>query len=427
VKGPRVRYGGHGFFVAASHGAKNQKNLVKTAILAWNMHRPTVDDNACNNETKNGKAKAHNRSILIGLYPSHRTGPGMLLPPLLVAERNGALFRPFLSGGRVSCRFEEVMYRQPVLFRFLLPGPQVRRTRSHGRSENRMRNTFLSTLRSGALACSALALCLILTRTATAQAALDTVAAGSDYFQTLPGTFANVPGIGFVSFMGNPIGPGSTDTIVQRQADADINGAPIPIQITALSLKSTAPVNIGGSFFDVFVNLDTSDQTVHNKGSMTINGTPAGGTFSSFFDVFYDVTATQVGNPSNTMTFTGVDGGNLSGSNIWNPVAPLNAVIVTGPFGDQNANMHTGLPANEVDFFPGSLGNVTVDVPGMSPVGVANFLVESVGPNDLLHHVAGLADTPPGILFVPEPGAGSLLAVFLLPAAGFLLRRRKAA
>src|SRR5438876_12000125 len=44
-----------------------------------------------------------------------------------------------------------------------------------------------------------------------------TVALGTDYFQTQPGTFFNFgPGIGIVNFVGLPIGPLSTDTSVTR-------------------------------------------------------------------------------------------------------------------------------------------------------------------------------------------------------------------
>ena len=48
------------------------------------------------------------------------------------------------------------------------------------------------------------------------QASADTVNLGTDYLQTLPGTFFNftLPGLGTVPvpFMGNPIGPGNTDS-----------------------------------------------------------------------------------------------------------------------------------------------------------------------------------------------------------------------
>ena len=62
-----------------------------------------------------------------------------------------------------------------------------------------------------------------------------TVVLGSDYFHTSTASvFDFGPGIGLVNFMGNPVGPGNTDTIVQRQADATINGGAIPIQVVQL-------------------------------------------------------------------------------------------------------------------------------------------------------------------------------------------------
>ena len=112
---------------------------------------------------------------------------------------------------------------------------------------------------------------------------------GSDYLQTQPGSSFDFGGfIGVVNFTGLPIGPGLTDTIVQRQQNAyldpDGTAAPIPIQLVALSLESTAPVNVGGSFFDVFVTLDPSDAST---GTMTISANAAGtgGTFTSTLDV----------------------------------------------------------------------------------------------------------------------------------------------
>ncbi len=100
-----------------------------------------------------------------------------------------------------------------------------------------------------------LVLLVLLGSFTTAVAQSETVALGSDYFQTVPGmgngssgtdfNFGN--GIGVVDFMGVPMGGslGNTDTIVQRQADATINGPGIPIQLVALSLQSTGAVNVG--------------------------------------------------------------------------------------------------------------------------------------------------------------------------------------
>ena len=91
------------------------------------------------------------------------------------------------------------------------------------------------------------------------QARADTINLGTDYLQTLSGTFFTFPGIGTVQCTGNPIGPGNTDTIVQRLANAIVTpggaGATIPIKLVRLSLESTSPVDIGGTSFSVFVTL----------------------------------------------------------------------------------------------------------------------------------------------------------------------------
>jgi hypothetical protein len=185
---------------------------------------------------------------------------------------------------------------------------------------------------------------LVLCPTAIAQS--QTVARGSDYLMTQPGSFFDFgPGIGVVDFMGKPIGPGATDTIVQRQADANINGSSITTQLVALSMESTAPVNIGGSFFDVFVTLDPS---APSTGTISMTGSLSGGTFTSFFDVFFDAAFKPTGGGTPTVVPGNIM---LTGGGTWSPTPPSGAVIVTGPFGDQNANVHTGLPSNEADFF----------------------------------------------------------------------------
>src|SRR5712671_6466214 len=77
---------------------------------------------------------------------------------------------------------------------------------------------------------------------------LPSVALGSGYFASQPGTHFNFGGgIGDVNLLGLPIGPSNTNTIIQRKADAVLGGPAIPIQIVGFSLKSAAPVNVGGS------------------------------------------------------------------------------------------------------------------------------------------------------------------------------------
>jgi hypothetical protein len=177
----------------------------------------------------------------------------------------------------------------------------------------------------------------------------DTVVLGSDYLETEPGTQFNLGSLGIVPFIGNPIGPGSTDTIVQRKADATIGGGSIPIQIVALSLRSVNPVNIGGFLYRLDARLDPANLN-NDTGTMTISGTGAGGTFSSNLTVFGEV------------DFTPLNGGGpipaaftqkiFSSTANWTSTHAANAVLVTGSVGNQTANLHTNLAAGQHDFFP---------------------------------------------------------------------------
>lgn len=191
-----------------------------------------------------------------------------------------------------------------------------------------------------------------------------TVVLGSDYLTTPVGFsfFDFGPGIGVVSLQGRPIDLvtlSNTDTIVQRLEDAVLpkvgDSDTIDIMMVALSLESVAPVNIGGSFFDVFVHLDPTTAT---KGQMTIrhefpdNLTPqAEGTFSSFFDVFFTADFTKVGDP--LTKFSVSDGLKLSGIGMWSHEPPPGAFLLPSPPASaQDGNVHICvLPC---DFFPGA-------------------------------------------------------------------------
>lgn len=112
---------------------------------------------------------------------------------------------------------------------------------------------------------------------------------GQDKFETRPGSALNFgeglppippdffgpgsePFIGKVNLTGNPSpsSPDSRDTIIQRQAPASLPAdgavAMIPIEIVALNLRSSQPIQVsfgGGvdSFFDVFVQLQPAPST----------------------------------------------------------------------------------------------------------------------------------------------------------------------
>ena len=129
-------------------------------------------------------------------------------------------------------------------------------------------------------------------------ASADPILPGFDLFATQPGTFANIPGIGVVFFMGGqPLIPGTNvDTIVERLQGIDplpVGGmGTISIILRDLSLQSVAPVNIGGTFFDVFVT-DLPQQAL---GTMTVIHTnAAGGIFTSSLPIEALLTFTPVG------------------------------------------------------------------------------------------------------------------------------------
>lgn len=159
----------------------------------------------------------------------------------------------------------------------------------------------------------------------------DVVLLGSDYFKTIQPTFFTPLGAAN-PLTGLPIGPFTTDTIVQRQGDCSLSlgtlgsNCTIPIEMVALSLISTV---------DPLVRLRESP-TLASTGSMTIfsDGSGTGGTFASFFDVFFDISfdGGATFNPQGSLLLT-------SDVAFWTTVE--SGLAVYGLRGDQAANRHT--------------------------------------------------------------------------------------
>ena len=140
-----------------------------------------------------------------------------------------------------------------------------------------------------------------------------TVIEGFDVFHTVPFSHDFGPGIGVVQLQGRPIGPGNTDTIVQRMGGLPAGGTgTIDVEIVALSLVSVNPIKIvgqGDSFFDVFVEINKVGSPMLNPQPLPPSGgqimitshddDAGGGKFDSFFDVFFDTIIVPAGGDPN--------------------------------------------------------------------------------------------------------------------------------
>ncbi len=119
---------------------------------------------------------------------------------------------------------------------------------------------------------------------------------GFDLFATAPSppnpqTFVDltIPSgglVGIVPLEGAPVGPGDTDTIVERKTGSgppfnvgDV--AVIDIELVALSLRSVAPVDLGGTLFDMdVISGSLLGEPANPIGQMTVtHSDPNGGTF----------------------------------------------------------------------------------------------------------------------------------------------------
>jgi hypothetical protein len=197
---------------------------------------------------------------------------------------------------------------------------------------------------------------------------LTTIAAGSDYLQTGPGTHATLPINGkmvTVKLHGVPIKGtgqsfGNTDTIIERTQDAvfsaaggaepDAITATVPITLTALNLQGTIAGPNGG---ECTVTL-TLAPTPASTGTLTLTKTTAtGGTYKSTVLVYFMATFTPIA-PNTTCyppLLNNAPCKMTQGKGQWS-IDPLpGEFLYTGAYPGVQYNQHTGLPPGYGDFY----------------------------------------------------------------------------
>jgi hypothetical protein len=132
--------------------------------------------------------------------------------------------------------------------------------------------------------------------------------AGYDLLQTASGASINLTsvGLGNVPLNGVPIqsATGTTDTIMHRTQDVPQGGGTVPLEVTALFMKSASSVTFNGQPVDVYVTINNSggkvstsvlpqpDSLSGSTGTMTVR---TDGTFDSSFNVNADVIFVKAG------------------------------------------------------------------------------------------------------------------------------------
>ena len=204
------------------------------------------------------------------------------------------------------------------------------------------------------------------------------VSTGFDLYTNAPGSFfdATAFGLGIIPMVGYPFGPYTTNIIYERDngftcATPPCLGNTVNIHMFAFALESASPVNIGGSFFDVFETInDTAgviplsslpqpDVLNPSTGTYTVDEqTGSGGAFDMSMTIWADVIIADVGQGIN-------EAAALSNSNCATPPchfsAPAISISETGGTWDTTAainDLHSGTyPAGS--FYVSGTGNVT--------------------------------------------------------------------
>jgi hypothetical protein len=177
-----------------------------------------------------------------------------------------------------------------------------------------MSSKFRIALRSAGNASFAAAVVAVALFTASRSALAVPIGPGFDLFNTPSGAFLPPIPAGFfgsgsdpfpgpIPLMGMSIGPGNTDTRVERLSGFDIpvgEEIMIPIEIVALSLVSVSPITVtynGGQNPEPWT-LNVTLAPTQQPGQMTVRKAhPNGGTFTSNLPVQAKLTFRNVDNP----------------------------------------------------------------------------------------------------------------------------------
>ncbi len=224
------------------------------------------------------------------------------------------------------------------------------------------------------------------------------VEAGFDLFEstedTLFGGFLweGVPLHTFDFGDGNgPVSVGTTDTIVERLSPANFPGLglqTVDIELVALQLRSTTPIDLGGGLDFHFITLDDISSSL---GEMIITlESLFDGIFDSFIDVDFDI---RIGSLTGPIVFSDVLRLSSTGTP-WDRTAPPGSILIPGV-----NDLLNGVD-NATDFHPGFIDPIT---------GIKSFT--EVHPSGAKHSVQTAT---------PEPGT---LALFAL--GGLMLVRRR--
>jgi hypothetical protein len=157
-------------------------------------------------------------------------------------------------------------------------------------------------------------------------------AQGYDLLATSAGASVDLSrvGLGKVPLKGVPIQActGNTDTIMHRTAAVPPGGGSVPVEVTALFMKSTSSVIFGGQSVDVYITVNNSggvistnvlpqpDPVSPSTGTLTVR---TDGTFDSSItvnaDVIFVTAGTSVTNPANYVGHQKADPITLTSSN----------------------------------------------------------------------------------------------------------------